>query len=84
MTWFIEVAPKAGNETGTDERNEGGMVIYLAPNDTETRQEFSRVAFVRRNSSNPDASFERQLSVEISKARAARDLLNSSSEGVLA
>lgn len=80
--WSITAEPEGKNTSGADELNEGGLILYLSSNGS--RQEVSRVAFVRRNSRNPSVSFDKQLAAEIEKARAARDLLNSSVAGVLA
>ena len=44
--------------------------------DGETEHEISRVAFVRRNSNNPRASFEVALQLELDKAQEAATTLN--------
>lgn len=68
----------AGRITGVaddpDGQNVGGIVVLVT--NGSTRQEVSRVAYVRSNSKNPDTSFNEQLSRETQKARDACDLLN--------
>jgi hypothetical protein len=56
-------------------RTRSGIVISLS--DGEEHVEVSRVAFVRRNSRNPEAEFASQLEAEIEKAELAADELNS-------
>jgi hypothetical protein len=56
-------------------RNLSGIIISLS--DGEEHVEVSRVAFVRRNSRNPEAEFASQLEAEIEKAELAADELNS-------
>jgi hypothetical protein len=55
-------------------RNLSGILISLT--DGEEHVEVSRVAFVRRNSRNPEAEFASQLEAEIEKAELAADALN--------
>lgn len=73
-TWNIMVEPVEGNTTGTDEKNEGGMAVFLISG--SAKQEFSRVAFSRRHSRNPNTSFRRQMEDERDKARDALVVLN--------
>jgi hypothetical protein len=55
-------------------RNLSGIVVSLT--DGEEYVEVSRVAFVRRNSRNPEAEFPVQLEAEIEKAELAAEALN--------
>lgn len=73
--WHIIVEPVEGNTTGVDEKNEGGMAVYLS-NYGGAKQEFSRVGFARRHTRNPSVSFRRQLEDERDKARDAITVLN--------
>lgn len=65
---------KAAAEAGVGNGNVGGMVIYLIRGGS--KQEVSRVAWVRRNSKNPKTSFEKQFAAELDKARGAAATLN--------
>lgn len=57
--------------------NKGGIVIYVVKNtDVYNKQEVGRVAFERKNSLNPRASFETQLDKEVGKAKKAVETLN--------
>jgi len=56
--------------------NIGGMVIYLVNNRTGTKEEVSRVAFVRRAGTNPRVSFDKAFQKEIAKAQTAAAALN--------
>lgn len=51
--------------------NQGGFVIFAQLGDGYGRREVSRVAFIRRNSANPDVSFAEQLGIEMTKAKEA-------------
>lgn len=70
-----------GNDTAD---NIGGIIIYLVGEDG-VKEELSRVAFVRRNSKNPDTPFKDQLRIEVEKAHAACEELNGlfENQGVL-
>lgn len=68
----IVVEPEGEND---DSKNAVGFVLYL-DGFGSYRKEVSRVAFVRRNSKNPNTSFEDQLAHEVDKARAAVKVLN--------
>lgn len=74
--WSIKLKPEGSNDNY--ERNEGGMIIQLTNSRSfdSSPQEVSRVAFVRRNSNNPDVSYEHQVKLEVDKARASCELLN--------
>jgi hypothetical protein len=60
--------------SGDEPENMGGMVIYLT-NGT-SKEEVSRVGWIRRATKNPKTSFEKQLSKEVEKATASADTLN--------
>jgi hypothetical protein len=62
-------APNADAEDGEQGRNEGGMVIYLE--NQSVREEVTRVAFERANSTHPDVSFRDQLAHEMQTAHDA-------------
>lgn len=69
MAWQI-VADVLGKNPGEqEERNEGGVVIYVEANGR--REEVERVAFVRENSANPEVSFDDQVEATMAKARRA-------------
>lgn len=88
MSWSVICEPvgenpgvvkrAAGAVTGSESEPEniGGIVIYVT--NGASKQEVSRVAWVRRASvcKNPKTSFEKQLDKEITKARAAVEALN--------
>jgi hypothetical protein len=65
-----------GAGSAPSEDNVGGLVIYLT--NGSSKQEVSRVAWIRRVSKNPDNKFEDQLATEINKAKAAAEVLNGS------
>lgn len=80
MSWRVVAEPegnnpglidraKAATGVGDSGKNAGGMIIYVT--DGSSKKEVSRVAWIRRNSKNPKVSFEKQLKVEIDKAREA-------------
>jgi len=78
--WKVVMRPEGNNpapdpdaEEGSQGRNEGGMVIYLE--NAGVREEVSRVAFVRENSTHPDVSFTDALQAEMNTAHAAVDAL---------
>jgi hypothetical protein len=62
-------APNPDAEEGSQGRNEGGMVIYLE--NQGVREEVTRVAFERANSTHPETEFKDQLRAEVSKAHDA-------------
>lgn len=77
--WEVEIEPVGRNpdseaEAKDDPENMGGMVLHLKRG--WERVEFSRVAFVRRASKNPERSFEEQLDSELESAEAAAAALN--------
>jgi len=77
--WEVEIEPVGRNPDSDeaakkDPENMGGMVIWLKRG--WTREEFSRVAFVRRVSKNPKRSFDEQLDEELKGAEAACAALN--------
>jgi len=77
--WEVAIEPVGRNpdteaEATDDPENMGGMVISLKRGWDVV--EFSRVAFVRRASKNPERSFEDQLDSEIASAEAAAAALN--------
>lgn len=63
--------PEGANAVNADEKNEGGVVIYVADADGRNRQEVTRVGFARRHTRNPHVSFDAQLEHEVGKARTA-------------
>lgn len=67
-----------------DGKNEGGVVLYVQSG-SYGRQEVSRVGWIRRNTKNPDVSFEAQLKAEVAKAKQAISEMNElvSAAGVL-
>ena len=65
---------------GTQGTNQGGMIIYISGSDFG-RQEVARVAWVRRNSKNPDVPFADQLRAEVDKAKQAIDVINELTAG---
>jgi hypothetical protein len=85
MAWEIVVEPQGNNpgfldqakaklEKQEDVENTGGMIIYLS--NGQQKQELSRVAYIRRNSKNPEVKFQDQLAQEVTKAREAVKVLN--------
>lgn len=86
MAWTITTEPVGKNpgvfekvvkETGVARQtpeNMGGVVIYLV--NGSTKQEVSRVAYIRRASKNPKVKFKDQLNTELDKAREALGVLN--------
>jgi hypothetical protein len=68
-----------------DPENTGGMIVYMQA-DNGTKEEVSRVAYIRRGSvcKNPKNSFSKQLGIEVKKAqdgiKAINDLLASAGE----
>lgn len=88
MAWSVTAEPEGKNPgvldkaksavgIGTDPNdgsNVGGMIIFIV--NGATKQEVSRVAWIRRNSKNPSTSFEKQLQAELDKARASVKILN--------
>jgi len=71
--WRVSCEPKE-ERRGSDGENIGGMVIYLT-NGSE-KEEFSRVAFARRNSKHKTSTFKSKLREEIEQATAAVETLN--------
>ena len=51
--------------------------------DAYTIKEISRVAFIRRNSNNPDTDFVAQLEKETQTAQAVADMINEATQQVL-
>lgn len=79
--WKVVMRPEGRNpaldpdaEEGSQGRNEGGLVIYLE--NGGVREEVSRVAFVRANSTHPDMDFKTALAGEIETAQTAVTALN--------
>lgn len=68
--WTVVVQPRTDNLG----KNKGGLVVALT--DGDASHEVSRVAYVRRNSKNPDVEFGDQLDAEIEKAQRAADAVN--------
>lgn len=71
MSWKIVAEPKAANE---NDQNKGGIIVYMV--NGHVRQEVSRVAFIRRESKNPDIAFADQLRTEVAKAKTAIAMVN--------
>lgn len=83
MSWSITVEQEGKNPgpidkmkalTTSNAGNMGGLVIYLT--DGTTKEEFTRVAYVRRVSNNPTVKFQDQLAEELEKAKIAAEALN--------
>lgn len=72
--WKIALEPR-GQNPGRNKKNDGGMIVYLS-HQRHGKQEVHRVAFVRENSSEPDASFDDKLDKVVATARKAADTLN--------
>lgn len=68
-----EELPKGAKE-GTEVPNKSGMILYLVG--PTGKHEISRVGFIRRNSKNPEASFDEQLDKEVEKVRKAMGFLD--------
>lgn len=60
----------------TEPENTGGMVIFIT--DGTTKQEVSRVAWIRREAvcKNPKNSLDKQLRLEVGRAQDAATMLN--------
>lgn len=67
------VASAAGSDTQVG-KNTGGLVIYVT--NGASKDEVSRVGFIRRNTKNPRVTFEKQLDAELAKARKAAQKIN--------
>lgn len=83
MAWKILAEPQGDNtsyDAGTAE-NKGGIVIYLVETNNYIKQEVGRVAFERKNSTNPRVKFETQLDKEIAKAQKAIKVINDLTDG---
>lgn len=79
VEWKVTMEPVEGNTSGTDEKNEGGVVVYLqnvSGSPTEKR-EVSRVAYNRKNGSQPKVGFDKALIKEVEKARTTATMINS-------
>lgn len=78
MPWQILARPEGKNPGSEEGRNEGGIVIELAPvsGSGHPREEVSRVAWERANSTHPEVAFEDMLSIEMEKAKHAVEMLN--------
>jgi hypothetical protein len=86
MAWTVTCEPVGENpgklkkalaerSGGTEKaENIGGIVVYLT--NGSKREEFSRVAFIRRVSRNPGTKLRDQLDKEIKEAQEACDKLN--------
>lgn len=81
MAWKVVMEP-VGNlhklpEGGTDGEEEepspAGMILYLSGE--VGKLEMSRVGLIRRNTKNPEVSFEEQLDREVTKVRYAMKYL---------
>lgn len=78
--WDIVCKPEGKttykNPDGDDDegQNMGAMRVLLVNSDFE--DEVARVAFVRRNSKNPDTPYDEMLTKVINMARTSVDLLN--------
>lgn len=76
MPWQILARPEGKNPGAEEGKNEGGFVIELAlVGGGGAREEVTRVAFERANSSHPDVSFHDQLDHEMGKAKKAIEVL---------
>src|SRR3954469_22684885 len=74
-SWSVMLEPVGSNPNGGD-TNTSGLSILLVTEDRSHEHELARVAFVRRNSANPNITFVKQLEKELAKADAAADALN--------
>lgn len=81
--WTVTCEPVEGNTTGTDKKNEGGLIVKLVrltidPGGETKREEVehSRVAFARKNSKQPKKKFDEALKAEIETARHAAEETN--------
>lgn len=74
LEWTVVTEPVAANPSKKD-GNEGGLIIKLKRSEDE-EFETTRVGYVRRNSKNPDNSFENQMAIELERAQLACDTLN--------
>jgi len=78
--WKVIAEPIGGNppepmkEKGAEDKNLSGLVIYLT--NGEEKREVSRVAYVRRFSSNPKDSFQKRLQKELDKANSSVQVMN--------
>jgi hypothetical protein len=73
--WSVILKP--ARDEGQEGENLGGVVIHLHSDaDDEYDIEFSRVAFIRRNSKNPKKKFGDALQEEIEKAQLVVDAIN--------
>jgi hypothetical protein len=75
MAWQILARPEGKNPGSEEGRNEGGIVIELALSGGSAREEVSRVAYTRENSTHPEVSFEDMLDIEMDKAKKAVEVL---------
>jgi hypothetical protein len=89
--WKVLVEPEGRNpgpppegeeppKEGAQGTNQGGMVVYLT-GAHGGRHEVARVAWVRRNSKNPDTAFEEQLRAEVDKAKKAVEVMEELTAG---
>lgn len=75
--WQLKIEPEGDHGESNPGINQGGMVIYLV-SPSGAQEEFSRVAFVRRNSKNPKTSWKNQWQREKARALEALKVLNES------
>jgi hypothetical protein len=80
--WDIVCKPEGKtvykNPDGDDDegQNMGAMRVLLVNASSDFEDEVARVAFVRRNSKNPDTPYDEMLTKVINMARTSVDLLN--------
>lgn len=79
--WDIDIVPEGDHGESNPGVNQGGLVIYLV-SPSGAKEEFSRVAFVRRNSKNTKTSFKNQWQREKARAMEALKVLNESMSDV--
>ena len=78
--WKVIAEPVDGNppepnkEKGAEDKNLSGLIIYLT--NGSDKREVSRVAYVRRFSSNPKDSFQKRLQRELDKANTTVTVIN--------
>jgi predicted nucleic acid-binding Zn-ribbon protein len=72
--WEVLLDPVDGNSSGTSGVNEGGLIVYIT--DGEKRKELTRIAFNRKNSSQPKKSLDKAISEEVKAAQLVADRIN--------
>jgi hypothetical protein len=83
--WRVHLVPEGKNPSETG-KNQSGLIVYVwdGKDFDGSKQEVSRVGWVRRNSKNPKTTFVRQLEKEVKKAQAACTVMNYDSNASVA